>query len=128
MEVILDSIRGLGGTVLKTNVDTERAKLIQSTLALRPAESKFKATLRVNFTSDVTISGRGAVMLAPGGALCTRGDHQALAPRTFPVGDALFLRTWNRVRGFFDANSDLLRDPSRLRSLISRGELPFRPP
>jgi hypothetical protein len=26
-------IRGLGGTVLKTNVDLERAKLIQSTLA-----------------------------------------------------------------------------------------------
>ena len=33
MEVILHAIRGLGGTVLKTNVDPERAKLIQSTLA-----------------------------------------------------------------------------------------------
>jgi uncharacterized membrane protein len=33
MEVILNKIRGLGGTVLKTNVDLERAKLIQSTLA-----------------------------------------------------------------------------------------------
>ena len=33
MEVILSVIRGLGGTVLKTNVDPERAKLIQSTLA-----------------------------------------------------------------------------------------------
>ena len=33
MEVILDTIRGLGGTVLKTNVDRERAKLIQSALA-----------------------------------------------------------------------------------------------
>src|SRR5262245_34494899 len=33
MEVILHTIQGLGGTVLKTNVDTERAKLIQSTLA-----------------------------------------------------------------------------------------------
>jgi len=32
MEVILHAIRGLGGTVLKTNVDLERAKLIQSTL------------------------------------------------------------------------------------------------
>jgi uncharacterized membrane protein len=30
---ICRGIRGLGGTVLKTNVDTERAKLIQSTLA-----------------------------------------------------------------------------------------------
>ena len=33
MEVILHTIQGLGGTVLKTNVDPERAKLIQSTLA-----------------------------------------------------------------------------------------------
>jgi uncharacterized membrane protein len=33
LEVILHKIRGLGGTVLKTNVDVERAKLIQSTLA-----------------------------------------------------------------------------------------------
>lgn len=33
MEIILHTIQGLGGTVLKTNVDTERAKLIQSTLA-----------------------------------------------------------------------------------------------
>jgi len=33
MEIILHKIQGLGGTVLKTNVDLERAKLIQSTLA-----------------------------------------------------------------------------------------------
>jgi uncharacterized membrane protein len=33
MEAILHTIRGLGGTVLKTNVDLERAKLIQSALA-----------------------------------------------------------------------------------------------
>jgi uncharacterized membrane protein len=33
MDAILHTIRGLGGTVLKTNVDLERAKLIQSTLA-----------------------------------------------------------------------------------------------
>jgi uncharacterized membrane protein len=33
MEAILHGIRGLGGTVLKTNVDLERAKLIQSALA-----------------------------------------------------------------------------------------------
>jgi uncharacterized membrane protein len=33
MEVILHQIRGLGGTVLKTNVDLERARLIQSALA-----------------------------------------------------------------------------------------------
>lgn len=33
MDVILHTIRGLGGTVLKTNVDAEHARLIQSTLA-----------------------------------------------------------------------------------------------
>ena len=33
LDVILHTIRGLGGTVLKTNVDLERAKLIQTTLA-----------------------------------------------------------------------------------------------
>ncbi len=33
MDPILRGIRGLGGTVLKTNVDPERARLIQSTLA-----------------------------------------------------------------------------------------------
>ena len=36
MDVILHAIRGLGGTVLKTNVDVERARLIQSTLAATP--------------------------------------------------------------------------------------------
>jgi uncharacterized membrane protein len=35
---ILQGIRGLGGTVLRTNVDARRAKLIQSTLAA--AESR----------------------------------------------------------------------------------------
>jgi uncharacterized membrane protein len=33
MNVILSRLRGLGGTILKTNVDIERANLIQSTLA-----------------------------------------------------------------------------------------------
>ena len=33
MDAILHAIRGLGGTVLQTNVDLERARLIQSTLA-----------------------------------------------------------------------------------------------
>jgi uncharacterized membrane protein len=33
LEMILHAIRGLGGTVLKTNVDLELARLIQSTLA-----------------------------------------------------------------------------------------------
>jgi uncharacterized membrane protein len=33
MEMILHTLRGLGGTVLRTNVELERAELIQSTLA-----------------------------------------------------------------------------------------------
>jgi uncharacterized membrane protein len=33
MQEILQGIRGLGGTILKTNVDMERARLVQSTLA-----------------------------------------------------------------------------------------------
>lgn len=37
LDVILHAIRGLGGTVVKTNVDVERAKLVQSTLAAAPA-------------------------------------------------------------------------------------------
>jgi uncharacterized membrane protein len=39
MDVILHAIKGLGGTVLKTNVDLERAKLIQSTLAAAPSDA-----------------------------------------------------------------------------------------
>jgi uncharacterized membrane protein len=38
LEMILHTIRGLGGTVLKTNVDRERAQLIQSTLAVDSAD------------------------------------------------------------------------------------------
>jgi uncharacterized membrane protein len=38
MEVILHAIRGLRGTVLKTNVDLERAKLIQATLDPDPVQ------------------------------------------------------------------------------------------
>jgi uncharacterized membrane protein len=40
MDVILHKIRGLGGTVLKTNVDLEHAKLIQSTLAAPAAQAR----------------------------------------------------------------------------------------
>ena len=38
MDVILHAIQGLGGTVVKTNVDMERAKLIQSTLNAAPGQ------------------------------------------------------------------------------------------
>jgi uncharacterized membrane protein len=37
MDVILHAIRGLGGKVLKTNVDVERARLIQTTLLTKAA-------------------------------------------------------------------------------------------
>ena len=39
MDVILHKLRGLGGTVLKTNVDLQRARLIQSTLAAPSAQT-----------------------------------------------------------------------------------------
>jgi uncharacterized membrane protein len=39
MEETLQGIRGLGGTVLKTNVDVTRARLIQSTLAATPTHT-----------------------------------------------------------------------------------------
>jgi uncharacterized membrane protein len=38
LEMMLHAIRGLGGTVLRTNVDRERAALIQKTLASRPCD------------------------------------------------------------------------------------------
>jgi uncharacterized membrane protein len=40
MDAILQGIRGLGGTVLRTNVDVKRAKLIQSTLAATSSETE----------------------------------------------------------------------------------------
>jgi len=40
MEAILHKIRGLGGTVLKSNVDMERLRLIQSTLAAGSTERR----------------------------------------------------------------------------------------
>ncbi|HUN80855.1 MAG TPA: hypothetical protein VMV81_05020, partial [Phycisphaerae bacterium] len=42
--------------------------------------------------------------------------------------DAFYLRTWSRIGQFFDENNDLLRDPSRLRALMSDGRLPFKAP
>jgi uncharacterized membrane protein len=40
MEAILQGIRGLGGTVLKANVDVNRARLIQSTLAATDTQTE----------------------------------------------------------------------------------------
>ena len=42
MEVILHAIQGLGGTVLRTNVDPARAKLIQSALAGQDHETSMR--------------------------------------------------------------------------------------
>ena len=42
--------------------------------------------------------------------------------------DAYFLRTWTRIHQFLDDNHDVLRDPSRLRTMMSQGRLPFTPP
>src|SRR5262249_12326312 len=39
MEMILRGLKGLGGTVLKANVDLERARLIQAALAAPPANT-----------------------------------------------------------------------------------------
>jgi uncharacterized membrane protein len=39
MEVILHALQGLGGTVLRTNVDVKRAQLIQSTVAAGLADT-----------------------------------------------------------------------------------------
>jgi uncharacterized membrane protein len=50
MAAILNGIRGLGGTVLKTNVDLQRAKLIQATLAAQ-AEKLLQSTLAAAATS-----------------------------------------------------------------------------
>jgi uncharacterized membrane protein len=40
MDMILHTIKGLGGKVIKTNVDAERVKLIQSALAALTEESR----------------------------------------------------------------------------------------
>jgi uncharacterized membrane protein len=40
MEALLQGIRGLGGTVLKTNVDLDRARLIQATLSGTTAKDR----------------------------------------------------------------------------------------
>jgi uncharacterized membrane protein len=44
MDAILQGIQGLGGTVLKTNVDLDRARLIQAVLAAAPPPPSQGAT------------------------------------------------------------------------------------
>ena len=51
MEMILHAICGLGGKVVKTNVDVERAKLIQSTLAGAVADPANKAPVNMEASS-----------------------------------------------------------------------------
>ena len=57
MPAILQGIRGLGGTVLKTTVDLERAKLIQSTLTGPPGESFEDAKCKTGSSGDKPHSG-----------------------------------------------------------------------
>jgi uncharacterized membrane protein len=38
LEATLNAVKGLGGVVLKTNVDVDRARLLQATLRARSAE------------------------------------------------------------------------------------------
>jgi uncharacterized membrane protein len=52
MVAILEGIRGLGGTVLKTNVDLGRAKLIQSTLVPPAAEMPERDDVQGNSACD----------------------------------------------------------------------------
>ncbi len=40
---------------------------------------------------------------------------------------AIVLRTWSRIRQFFDANDGLLSSPARLRKLVSQGGLILYP-
>jgi hypothetical protein len=40
---------------------------------------------------------------------------------------AIPMRSWEQVKQFFEANHDLLRDPTRLRKLVSEGGLLLYP-
>src|SRR5262249_8042658 len=52
MPAILQGIRGLGGTVLKTNVNLERAKLIQCTLTAPLGDSLEEAKCKTGSSGD----------------------------------------------------------------------------
>ena len=65
MQVILHAIQGLGGTVLKTNVDVERAELIQSTLS-RSADRNDEPSKSVGMNMPAPSCLRGPRLLEPG--------------------------------------------------------------
>ena len=75
MEVILHAIRGLGGTVLKTNVDVKRAELIQSTLAASAYRTKNVASCERIFLTSGRI--RGASLPAVLGKISHKPDNTA---------------------------------------------------
>jgi uncharacterized membrane protein len=52
MSALLQGIRGLGGTVLKTNVNLERAKLIQSTLTAPQGDNSDRAKGETGWSGD----------------------------------------------------------------------------
>ena len=95
MDVILHRIRGLGGTVLKTNVDVERAKLIQTTLteAPRPQRPQGGVMKRIALLSSAR-NRRGA-----------RGDAGNDAPiqETY---EHLRLLPWDRREGRWAGGGD----------------------
>jgi uncharacterized membrane protein len=55
MDVILHTIRALGGKVLKTNVDPERAKLIQSTLLGVSVDASKPDDLELSLTRPIGV-------------------------------------------------------------------------
>jgi hypothetical protein len=77
MAFVLQGIRGLGGTVLKTNVDLQRAKLIQDTLSPKALTISLPP-------SPLRLLPAGTTEL-PGGSR-THGTIRTFARRTSPPG------------------------------------------
>jgi fumarate hydratase class II len=91
MEVILHAIQGLGGTVLKTNVDPERARLIQSTLVGGLPDQKKPSTPQGNSTANAPAGDSVRVEEDALGTVSVPADHLwgAQTQRShinFPIG------------------------------------------
>ena len=81
LDAVLQGIRGLGGTVLKTTVDVERAKLIQSTLA---DDSTRTIELGVEHASASLLKSAKSGNSRQRNFSCERIDNDGEQP---PVGD-----------------------------------------
>jgi fumarate hydratase class II len=132
MEVILHAIQGLGGTILKTNVDPERAKLIQSTLAgALPEEKQLSPPQRIS-TPNIGPAGPFRVEEDALGTVNVPADHLwgAQTQRShlnFPIGVERYRwgRTVIRALGVLKkcaalANEDLGQLPHAKVDLIVR--------